>query len=76
MNEHAYQDKMDDKHAKDLAVEIIVKQLEDGEVVRGYEDFYMMQDFNESEFDDIGLYSESIADDVLKQWTQVKESGE
>jgi len=76
MNEHVYHDIMDDKHAKDLAVNIIVKRLEDGELVRGYETFYMMQDFEESEFNDIGLFAESIADDVLKQWVQVEESGE
>jgi len=76
VNDSTYQDKLDDDHAKDLAVEIIVKQLEGGETVRGGSVKYTLDDFYDSDFMDIGLYAESIADRVLKYWAQCKQSGE
>jgi len=71
-----YQDKLDDEHAKDLAVDIIVKWLEDGLTVHGGSVEYTVDDFYDSDFMDIGLYAESIADNVLEYWAQCKESGE
>ena len=76
VNEPSYQDKLDDEHAKDLAVDIIVKRLEDGETVQGYGVKYTIGTFYSSEHKDIGLFAESIADNVLMHWAQCKESGE
>ena len=76
VNESSYQDKLDEEYAKDLAVDIIVKWLEDGLTVHGGSVEYTVDDFYDSDFMDIGLYAESIADNVLMYWTQCKESGE
>jgi len=76
VNASEYQVEKDDDHAKDLAVNIIVKQLEDGETVQGGSVKYTLYDFYDSDFMDIGLFAESIADNVLIYWAQIKESGE
>ena len=76
VNESSYQDKLDEEYAKDLAVEIILTQLQNGETVQGGSVKYTLDDFYDSDFMDIGLFAESIADNVLEYWTQCKESGE
>ena len=76
VNASEYQVKKDDDHARDLAVNIIVGRLEDGETVQGGSVKYTVDDFYDSDFMDIGLFAESIADNVLEYWAQCKESGE
>jgi len=76
MNERDFRNMQDDKHAMDLAVEIIVKSLEAGDVVLGGFSSYIYHDFMVSDFDDIGEYAEDIAQEVLQYWAQCKESGE
>jgi len=76
VNASEYQVNKDDDHAKDLAVNIIVKWLEDGLTVHGGSVEYTVDDFYDSDFMDIGLFAESIADNVLEYWAQYKESGE
>jgi len=76
MTENDYQDMLDQEHAMDLAVEIIVERLEAGDVVQSEDSSYTYHDFMASDFDDIGEFAEDIAQEVLQYWTQIKESGE
>ena len=65
MNDRELRDFQDQEHAIDLAVEIIVERLEAGEVVQSENSSYTYHDFMASEFDDIGEFSEDIAQEVL-----------
>jgi len=76
MNERDFRNMQDDEHAMDLAVDIIVERLEEGDVVQSSDANYTYADFLSSGFYDIDEYAEDIAQKVLQYWAMCKESGE
>ena len=80
MTENEYQDQLDEEHALDLAVDIIQTRLDNGEEIVGDGVIYTADDSLCDPYrycqDPINTLAQAIAPEILKHWSQTKESGE